>query len=398
MKIVKALWLPIALICLVSASVFGVYRTLHPQTPQTNYAPGTYSASLGPNLPNGKMNFAGAAFRFLYVIGFGLDGYVVTPQGDLVNVKVSNSGDIGCRTDAIAAGRSGDWLYLGCTRIWMGRESQPSVLPCRILSNGWIKPALQFRVPASGRPLSMTVDASGKHLYVGTAKGISQYYVGEDGKARPMTSGGLPSNIAAGPVAIGANHRYAYATNFGQNRMYQFSIGTDGSLKSLKPAFISTGSGPMEARCDPHGRYVWCLDSLGESIDRFEIQPDGALHRLSNAVSKLGRQASSLAITPDGVYAYVARYRFNSVLQYCIQPDGTFKPNDPISAPGAGSPSVVRVAPGGKFAAALNWQDGMVSFFSINRKGTLDAANPSVVLCSRNTHEIVFVEHKTSEK
>lgn len=398
MKLSKAFSLPVAVACLVAVSGFMLYGALSPLFSQNRYAPGTYSATLGPNMPNGKVNFAKAAFRAIYAIGYGVDGFVVTPSGDLVNVKISNSGDIGCRTDAAAVGRSGDWLYLGCTRVWMGREGPFSVLPCRILKNGWIKPTLPFRVPIAARPKSMTLDAAGQHLYVGTAGGIFQYAIGADGKARPMSPSAAPENANAAGVAISANKKFAYATNFSLNRIYQFSVDSSGRLTPMKPSFIQTGGGPMETHCSLDGKYVWCLDSNAQCVDRFAVRPNGTLTRQAPTALKLGRQASSLDFSPDEKYAYVARYRYNSIFQYRVEPDGSFKLNTPISAPGAGSPSLLRVSPDGRYAAALNFEYGMMSLYAVNRQGTLDPANPSVMLCAAWAHDVLFVPGRASSR
>ncbi|MDR3708186.1 MAG: beta-propeller fold lactonase family protein [Capsulimonadaceae bacterium] len=396
MKRPRILLLLLGLAVVIAASAYAWRLYEQSSSSPDKFEAGSYSASIGPNLPDGKVNFAAAAFRYLYVIGYGIAGYRVNSDGILVSMKVAESGNIGCRTDAVAVGRSGEWMYLGCTPVWRGHEGGATVLPCRIQPAGTIKPALSLRVPLPGKPVSMTTDQSGKALYVGTDRGIFQYALGPDGKAHPMTPGLAPGKDGAADVVISPNGRYAYATNFSKRRIYQYRVEADGRLTAQDPLYIETGPGPMETRIDPHGHFVWCLTSMAESVDRFEIGPDGRLRRLSPAVDSLGRQPTSLAVTPDGQHAYIARYRYNSVLQFRIQPNGSFTPSNPISAPGSGSPSVVRLDPAGRYAFALNWQHAIMSLYSVNAGGTLDPAKPSNILCPGWPREMVFVDKATA--
>ena len=365
---------------------------------KSKFEEGTYSATSNPNMPDGTVDFAAATFRFLYVIGYGIAGYHIDPGGELRGMKIANSGDIGCRTDAAAADRSGEWLYLGCTRVWGGKESATSLLPCKILPTGWIKPQGALRVALPSKPVSMTIDRSGKYLYAGTEGGLYQYALGADGKARPLDPFKAPGQCGMAALAFSPNGRYAYATNFARGRLFQFRVGAGGKLDALNPASIDAGPGPMETRVDPHGRFVWCLDGIGESVARFEVGEDGTLRRLSPAIDNLGYQSTSLAITPDGRHAYVARYRYNSVLQFQIQPDGSFTHASPYSAPGSGSPSVIRVDPEGRYAFALNVQHALMSLYAVNEHGTLDPAKPSNILCPGWPLDMVFVGQRPASR
>jgi len=345
----------------------------------------------GPNPLNGAVNFSKAAFKYFYILGSGITGYKVTADGGIANVAVSKSGDIGCRTDSGVIAKNGGWMYLGCTPVWMGHESAPSVMPCKISTSGWIDPLISHKTLVGRAPFGMMLSPAGKALYVSTNDGIYQFAVHGDGSIAPLNPPVVPGGVIGSLTTISSDGKYAYATNFRKHRIYEMSVASDGTLHPLTPPFIETGPGPMEPRIDPHNRFVWCVDSLGDSVDRFQIQRGGTLKRLGPATDSLGHQPTSLQIGVDGEHAYVARYRYNSIAQYNIQQDGTFAPSDPVSAPGAGGPATFRLDPSGRFGFALNFQYDMLSLYAVNHSGTLDAANPSVALMGEHAHDILFL-------
>jgi hypothetical protein len=351
-------------------------------------------ATPGPYAPSGSVNFSTAAFRYFYILGDGLTGYKVTDTGDVKNVPIAKAGDLGCRTDSGIATKSGKWMYLGCTPIWMGREGSPTIMPCKLDDKGWVKPQPSHKQPTGKSPFGMLMSDDDRFLYVSTNDGISQFRIGTDGLPVPLNPPMVPGGVIGSLNTLSSNGKYAYATYFRQRRLYQMKVNSNGTLTPLSPPFVETGPGPMEAHVDPHGRYVWCVDSLGQSVDRFQVKPDGTLKRLGPATGGLGRQPTSLQVSRDGRYAYVARYRYNSIMQFAIQEDGTFDLNDPVSAPGAGGPATFRLDPSGRFAFGLNFQYNMLSLYSINSKGTLDPANPSSLLMGEHSHDIIFAPRK----
>jgi hypothetical protein len=125
------------------------------------------------------------------------------------------------------------------------------VLQYAIEDNGNLSPLNPSSVfSATLFPSSFAIDPTGQYAFAGAPATISQYSV--DASGRLTLSPDSVSTDGAGPMAIDASGKYAYAiVNTEQSNVRQYAIGSDGRLTPLTPAAINTGAGATGIAVSP---------------------------------------------------------------------------------------------------------------------------------------------------
>jgi len=145
--------------------------------------------------------------------------------------------------------------------------------------------------------------------------------------------------------------------------VFQYSIGSDGSLSPLATASVPAGVHPVAMISDPTGHYVYIVNQGDSTISQYSVSAGGGLAALSPATVKVGGTSASVAgyslsVDPSGHSLYLVMTPLNpampasiSIFQYAIGNDGTLSPLNPaavdVAAVGVGS---LAIDPTGKYA------------------------------------------------
>jgi 6-phosphogluconolactonase (cycloisomerase 2 family) len=185
--------------------------------------------------------------------------------------------------------------------------------------------------------------------------------------------------------------------------VYEYSIGSDGSLTPLGGAGVLTGVSPSAIVSDPTGRYVYVANGADATISQFAVGSGGELTTLSPAVvsvsgSVIGSGATySVSAHPSGRFVYVVTENPGtaaSIAQYSIGDGGTLAPLSPayvsVTASGSGA---ITIDPSGQHAylAGANGSAGVVTQFAIGADGTLLPLTPAAVGASQTTIGVAIV-------
>ena len=265
-------------------------------------------------------------------------------------------------------------------------------------ADGILAPMSPATVPAGNGPYDVTVDPSRRFAYVPNSgdDNVSQYTIGADGKLVPMS----PATVAAGRaptfVSIDPSGRFAYVTNYetssGGENVSQYTIGADGKLTPMSPAFVAAGDGPNFIVVDPSGRFAYVVNaypwpvtnhSRTNNVSQYTIGADGKLAPMSPASVPAGIQPYYLAFGPGGRFIYAANHWDGTVSQYAIGPDGKLTQLSPATVPAGKGPYSVSVDPNGWFAYVTNIHENSVSQYVIGADGKLTPISPASVLAGK---------------
>jgi DNA-binding beta-propeller fold protein YncE len=197
---------------------------------------------------------------------------------------------------------------------------------------------------------------------------VYQYSIGSDGSITPLSNASVPTGVTPTGVVSDPSGRYVYVTNSGDATISQYSVGADGGLVALSPAVVRI-AGPFQfagfaPSIDPGGQFLYVVASPRDppgptaSIAQYSIQSDGTLVSLAQASLTLSVSASgSLAIDPGGRYAYLpgaANAPGGLVSQFSINPDGTLSPLTPATVAATQGTVAVTIAPSGQTAYVIS--------------------------------------------
>ena len=187
--------------------------------------------------------------------------------------------------------------------------------------------------------------------------------------------------------------------------VYQYSIGSDGSVAPLSIASVPAGVTPTSAVSDPSGRYVYITNSGDGTISQYAVGAGGRLAALSPGIVNIASPSLFsgylASIAPGGRFLYVVALPRDpagpsaSIIQYSIQDDGTLaelaQPSLQLAALAYG-PLVF--GPSGQYAylpGATSTPGGAVSQFSVNGDGALTALAPATVAAPQGTVAIAVM-------
>jgi YVTN family beta-propeller protein len=228
---------------------------------------------------------------------------------------------------------------------------------------------------------SVTVDPSGKFVYVTNSGDVWDYSDEADGNVAmytiDATTGALtstgtingncpglcfPSSVVADPsgkfayVAIGNNPGSA-----GSVFMYTINA-TTGALTSI--GTIATGTDPVSVAVDPAGKFAYVANSGSNDVSMYTIDgTTGALTSIGTIAA--GTDPVSVSVDPAGKFAYVSNLNSNDISMYTI--DATTGALTSTGTIAAGQyPSSIAIHPSGKFAYVTNSGSNDVSMYNID--------------------------------
>lgn len=264
---------------------------------------GTFPMSLAVD-PGGKFLYMlNGSYAYMYTIN--LDGSL-TANGSPNTVTGGFS---------ISIDSSGRFAYMA---------GGSSLVMDRIDANGQLTANGTLSLSATSHRIALA--PSSKFAYIsnygdGT---VSAYIINADGT---LTANGSP--IAAGafpqPVTVDPSGKFVYVVNGnGANQVSMFTVNTDGTLAAN--GTVSAGlSWPGAVVVAPDGKSAYIPS--GSTILLYAINADGTLTANGTAASVSG----PVVIDSSGKFAYITNMSSNSVSTFTINADGTFAPTGTVA-------------------------------------------------------------------
>jgi DNA-binding beta-propeller fold protein YncE len=193
---------------------------------------------------------------------------------------------------------------------------------------------------------------------------------------------------AAGPARAAS----VYVTDSAENKVSQFSVGTNGRLVPKSPAKLATGKSPRGVAVNPNGTSAYVVNPFSGNISQYKILAGGGLSPLTPrkvpaAPADPLDYPEYAAVSPDGGSLYVTTFgdaggvngAGGTVLQYDVGPNGNLSRKSPAAVAAGNGTYGVAVSPNGKNLYATDAVDASLSQFSIGASGTLSPKTPAAV-------------------
>jgi hypothetical protein len=91
---------------------------------------------------------------------------------------------------------------------------------------------------------------------------------------------------------------FAYVTNFADNNVSAYSIGTNGALTPAPGSPFAAGKGPDSMAVDPTGKFAYVANQKSNNVSVYSIGASGALTPVQGSPFAAGLGPKSVAITP----------------------------------------------------------------------------------------------------
>jgi 6-phosphogluconolactonase (cycloisomerase 2 family) len=170
-------------------------------------------------------------------------------------------------------------------------------------------------------PWNVTISPDGKYAYVSnhgtlTTAGmsVSQYSIGaSDGALTPLNPATLLSAAnSPGGITVDANSAYAYVSNISANSVSQYAIGADGTLASLSPAFVISGTEQVYTAIDPSNQYAYVANytvdvspTAAGTVSQYAIGMSGELTPIATPTIDAGGALTLIGTISAGRSAFM---------------------------------------------------------------------------------------------
>ena len=223
-------------------------------------------------------------------------------------------------------------------------------------------------------PSSVVVDPSGKFSYVATGNdpgpaGSVLMYAINAATGALTSTGTIATGTGPVSLAVDPAGKFAYVTNWNSNDVSMYTINATTGALT-STGTIATGTFPASVTVDPTGKFAYVTNSDSKDVSMYTIDATtGALTSIGTIATGTG--PVSLAVDPTGKFAYVTNSNSNDVSMYTI--NATTGALTSIGMVAAGLlPSSIAIHPSGKFAYVTNSGSNSVSMYSIDGStGTL---------------------------
>jgi 6-phosphogluconolactonase (cycloisomerase 2 family) len=220
-------------------------------------------------------------------------------------------------------------------------------------------------VPA-GYAYVASADAQGQQV----PGAVFQYTIGSDGSLTPMSVASVPAGVNPTAMVSDPSGSYVYVANLGDATISQYAVSTGGGLTALTPKVVSIAGpfpsvGGYSLSVDPNGTFLYVVTTprdpsgSGASIAQFSIGSDGTLAPFAEPfINTAASAAGPLTIDPSGQYAYLAGGTTaaggGEVSQFSVGSDGTLVPLAPATVVASQTPVGIAIAPSGQTAYVLS--------------------------------------------
>ena len=184
-----------------------------------------------------------------------------TPEADGAQISFAPNGDAVVVTERVSDAIS---IYsVGTDGLLTG----PSV----VASSG----ATPYGFDFTAYGILVVTEAFGGHVGAAAA---SSYRL--NGSLMPVSPSVKNTRSEVCWAAVSKDGRFAFVTNFGDNTISSYRVGSDGAIELLEPVAASTRSGEKGIRDEAvtaDGRYLYALDADAGTVHGWSIGADGAL-------------------------------------------------------------------------------------------------------------------------
>jgi DNA-binding beta-propeller fold protein YncE len=168
-----------------------------------------------------------------------------------------------------------------------------------------------------GAPVALAIDASSSYVYVAeqgdeltqTSDGdVRQMAIAADGSVSDLPTAALVSVLHPTAIAAHPSQGFVYVGGHGPDGIAQYSIGVDGQLAPLTPAFAAMPDDAAIAALatDPAGTWLFALGTVfnGSPLVCFRIEVDGTLTQLGHDFA--APWGAALTVAPDGLHVWTS--------------------------------------------------------------------------------------------
>jgi 6-phosphogluconolactonase (cycloisomerase 2 family) len=275
--------------------------------------------------------------KYVYVTNLAdntISQYVIQSDGTLApNTPATVATGLG--PWAVAVSPSGAWAYIV-------NSADDSISQYSVNATGALVATASAPVGTGSEPWNVTLSPDGKYVYVANhgrqppvGMTISQYSVdATTGALTPLNPATLPTAFPnPGGITVDPTSSYAYLSNINGDTVSEYGIGPDGTLSSLNPASVATGTEPVFLAFDPTGKYAYeanytvDVSSATGTVSQYAVGTGGQLTALTPSTVLSGIGPGWFAFDPFGKYAYVSNLGNGTspgtVSEYAIGTDGT---------------------------------------------------------------------------
>jgi 6-phosphogluconolactonase (cycloisomerase 2 family) len=323
--------------------------------------------------------------QYAYVVNEGNDTvsqYAIDPSGALSPLSVAAVAT-GHEPQSVTVDPSNQYVYV--TNLADNTISQYV-----IQADGTLAPNTPATVATGRGPWAIAISPSGAWAYVVNSvdNTISQFSINTSGALVVAAIAPVATGIEPWNVTLSPNGKYVYVANHGSlppggMTISQYAVdASTGALTALNPATLSTAFPyPGGITVDPTSAYAYLSNINGDTVSEYGIGADGTLSSLNPASVATGTEPVFLAFDPTGRYAYEANYTIDyssapgTVSQYAVGTGGQLTPLVPATVVAGTGPGWIAFDPFGKYAYVVNLGDGTlpgsVSEYAIGTGGTL---------------------------
>jgi 6-phosphogluconolactonase (cycloisomerase 2 family) len=248
-------------------------------------------------------------------------------------------------------------------------------------------------VSAGLYPTGLAVSPDGEHLYVAEyhSGAVAIFDVASDGTLTPNASQATETENLDGPygVAVSPDGKSLYVPNRGYGSpgggtLAEFDVASDGTLTPKAtptvPATNGPTNGPDYVAITPNGKFAYATDYLNSGVFQYTVGAGGELSPNGAPAAAAIDADLSATVSPDGNSLYVPAE--SAIYQFSIGSTGLLSAKFPRSIPsGPGARSLWFTADGTSAYSAndISATDGTVAEWDVAAGGTLSAKSTPTV-------------------
>jgi 6-phosphogluconolactonase len=190
-----------------------------------------------------------------------------------------------------------------------------------------------------GAPCNVTVDRSGRFLFVANYSGgsVAMYPVLPDGGVGAMSDFVQHAGSSVHPerqskpyahqVMLDPTNRRLYVCDLGMDKLLIYGLDFDaGRLRPLGAVRTHPGAGPRHMRFHPNGRVAYVINELDNTISVLAVDRDGGMRELQ-VITTLPAgyvetsYCADIHITHDGRFVYGSNRGHESIAAFAVDAD-----------------------------------------------------------------------------
>lgn len=248
------------------------------------------------------------------------------------------------------------------------------------------------RLPTSGGPAHLSVDANGKTVYAADygAGAVHSFSVSNQTLvAKSQKNPGKNAHAAQ----LEPSGKTLFVPCLGSGYIAQYSVDGSGTMTEASPATLAVGSkGPRHLAFHPGGTFVFLMNEYEGSVQALTF--DGKSLKLNgnpvaSTVSPVaGNTGAEIQVHPNGKFLYSSNRGDDSIALYKINTNGTVTFQKTVKA-GGKTPRHFAIDPSGSWMTVANQDSNNVTLFQIDAEtGSLTAKTSAIDYVSAQYAEI----------